>query len=439
MICIVHVNLGHDDPPPRNWKCIEGSLPPPGVSRVDLPDDSTPMVILDEDAKEQSDLDDLPSFDKNSDTVSNISGMSRQTTIRTSEHPLSPKTKKKKKKKKKSKKNKLNVAKLLMDEFEVAIDVLDFHFDGSKAVAFHLNIARHMEVTKVKKGGQAETLGVLQGDILLKINDEDISKNWEKATNLLRSHVQNKQQFTITFVRRKVENLMITVVRAGNGEFNGKYKFYKRDAEDDKCPIYVKNLHDEDFDFDDIKDDQAKNEDDPLTSNSESIHIIQRVYCDPDNFEALWVIKNGKDEHYYMCVTNEYLPPQHGWELVPDSKAKYPAPGLQFTSSASRFDHVDRMKGYANDDAEDDDEKSENTSSVAIVHDALNVNNRNRTNQHRHEKTLTRMRASLANAAEFNKMAKQKRSRTGGASGYMPAKPGMMGMGKVGGRKGTFA
>merc|ERR1711971_588996 len=73
---------GHDDPPPRNWKCIEGSLPPPGVSRVDLPDDSTPMVILDEDVKEQ--LDDLPSFDKEnqSDTVSNMSGYSRQTTVR---------------------------------------------------------------------------------------------------------------------------------------------------------------------------------------------------------------------------------------------------------------------------------------------------------------------------------------------------------------------
>merc|ERR1712176_366317 len=39
----------HDDPPPRNWKCIEGSLPPPGVSKIDLPDDATPMVIIDED------------------------------------------------------------------------------------------------------------------------------------------------------------------------------------------------------------------------------------------------------------------------------------------------------------------------------------------------------------------------------------------------------
>merc|ERR1719361_838474 len=51
------------------------------------------------------------------------------------------------------------------------------------------------------------------------------------------------------------------------------------------------------------------------------------------------------------------------------------------------------------------------------VHDALNINNRNRTNKHRHEKTLTRMRATLGSAAEFNAaMTAQgaSRSHTGG-------------------------
>lgn len=146
-----------------------------------------------------------------------------------------------------------------------------------------------------------------------------------------------------------------------------------------------------------------------MTCGSDSVHIVQRVYSNPENSESLWVLRNGKDEHYYMAFTEEYLPPQHGWELVPDSGSKYPAPGLQFTSSLQRFDHVDRLK-KANDsesksDAVTDDveERSNGTNAAdgmtAIsgtrsvgpesggdVHDALNINNRNRTNKHRHEK-----------------------------------------------------
>ena len=152
-----------------------------------------------------------------------------------------------------SKKSRLNMAKLLRDEFEVDVDVLDFNFNGADAVAFHLNIGVHMEVTKVKRGGQAEALGVLQGDILVRIDGEDISKNWEKATNLLRGHVENDEQFTISFVRRKVENLVISVVRAGNVEYNGKYSFLKRDRHDDHCPIWVKHDRDDDFDFTGIR------------------------------------------------------------------------------------------------------------------------------------------------------------------------------------------
>ena len=388
---------GHDDPPPRNWKCIEGSLPPPGVSQVALPDDSTPMVVFDEEKKMRENQFFAGEEVDDDGTASNISGVSRQTTVRHNQRQAlqtpkgghnaintkhSKSKSKGKKKKSKKKKNKLDMTKLLMDEFEVAIQVFDFHFDGSKQVAFHLNIGRHMEVTKVKEGGQAEKLGVLQGDILLKIDDEDVSKNWEKATNSLRTHVQNKQKFTITFVRRKVEDLIIKVVRAGNGEYNGKYKFYKRDPEDDQCPIYVKNDHDEDFDFSGIN---ASNFQDPLTSNSTSIHIIQRVYANPENSEALWVLKNGKDEHCYMCVTTEYLPPQHGWELVPESDAKYPAPGLTFMNAVARFDHVDRLRGYSHtqnnqhhqDNKMDDDDVKSNIK-AGDVHDALNINNGNK-------------------------------------------------------------
>ena len=139
-----------------------------------------------------------------------------------------------------------------------------------------------------------------------------------------------------------------------------------------------------------------------MTCGSDSVHIVQRVYSNPENSESLWVLRNGKDEHYYMAFTEEYLPPQHGWELVPDSGSKYPAPGLQFTSSLRRFDHVDRLKKVNSNDAEsksngtaDGAEERANgrplgsTAGPGIggdVHDALNINNRNRTNKHRHEK-----------------------------------------------------
>ena len=148
----------------------------------------------------------------------------------------------------------------MRDEFEVDVEIKDFNFNGSEAVAFHLNIGVHMEVTKVKSGGQAERLGVFEGDILVRINGEDISKNWEKATHLLRAHVENDDSFTITFVRRKVENLVINVVRAGNTEYNGKYAFLKRDKDDDHCPIWVKHDRDDDFDFTGIRsnDDDEK-------------------------------------------------------------------------------------------------------------------------------------------------------------------------------------
>eukprot|EP01084_Bolivina_argentea_P112991 201470_1 len=71
---------GNEDPPPRNWKCIEGSLPPPGVSMVALPDDSTPMVIFDEDKKAEFDNrnnnEKVADFDDNSSVSTSISRMS---------------------------------------------------------------------------------------------------------------------------------------------------------------------------------------------------------------------------------------------------------------------------------------------------------------------------------------------------------------------------
>ena len=51
----------------------------------------------------------------------------------------------------------------LQNELHLPLQILDFSFDGTKPVAFHLNIQQRMEVTKVKAEGQAAALGVKQG------------------------------------------------------------------------------------------------------------------------------------------------------------------------------------------------------------------------------------------------------------------------------------
>ena len=36
-------------------------------------------------------------------------------------------------------------------------------------------------------------------------------------------------------------------------------------------------------------------------------------------------------------MTNEYLPPQQSWDLAPEGKGKYPAPGLKFHTKQTKF------------------------------------------------------------------------------------------------------
>ncbi|ETO28474.1 actin binding protein, partial [Reticulomyxa filosa] len=105
----------------------------------------------------------------------------------------------------------------------VPVQLLEFTFQGNQAVGFSVNVTTHMEVAKVKESGQAHQLGLRQGDILVRIDEEEIGKNWEKATQMLKERVSKAQTFTITFSRRCVEKLHIFVARAGMEKVNGKY------------------------------------------------------------------------------------------------------------------------------------------------------------------------------------------------------------------------
>ena len=98
---------GHDDPPPRSWRCIEGSLPPPGVSTVDLPEDATPMVVVDESKRRPlippiSIPNELESASSITSTMTSTPATTRMHTVKslgTPQTPSNAKTKKKRKKK----------------------------------------------------------------------------------------------------------------------------------------------------------------------------------------------------------------------------------------------------------------------------------------------------------------------------------------------------
>ncbi|ETO09229.1 hypothetical protein RFI_28158, partial [Reticulomyxa filosa] len=300
------------------------------------------------------------------------------------------------------------------DELDIPTQILEFTFQGNQAVGFSVNVTSRMEVAKVKENGQAQQLGLKQGDILIRIDEEDVGKNWEKATQLLKDRVTKPGKFTIAFSRRQVEKLSIFVSRAGMETLNGKYVFWKRDSQNHGVPIFVKetdytskylkgrnesedeekadkpkenankNVSSNDKDKDKDKD---KTDINFLQCNDGNVHILQRVVCDEESGESLWVLRDGKDQHFYLAMTKEYLPPQQGWDTVPNSHAKYPAPGLQFYAADTKF--VTKM--LPDGTIYDPTKRNE-------THDALNIQSRGRTNQHRQQQTLTKLNQFQATA-----------------------------------------
>ena len=80
---------GHEDPPPRSWRCIEGSLPPPGVSTVDLPEDSRPMVLVD-DRKRTNKVPSIVIPDDMESSMESTPKTSRAVTVKSIDTPLGP-------------------------------------------------------------------------------------------------------------------------------------------------------------------------------------------------------------------------------------------------------------------------------------------------------------------------------------------------------------
>ena len=143
---------------------------------VELPDQNSPMVIIDKKKLEHARRNPTQvsihsglsnAFGKNSNMASAMMQIPRRETEVDMSNHKRRKSKSNKKDKKKDKKEKHmakeSIIENLQNELKLPIQILDFTFDGNKPVAFHLNIQQRMEVTKVKEDGQAFQLGVKQG------------------------------------------------------------------------------------------------------------------------------------------------------------------------------------------------------------------------------------------------------------------------------------
>eukprot|EP01083_Nonionella_stella_P039667 107882_1 len=241
-------------PPPRCWYAIEGMNPPPGVMWMEITDD--PMAWLDDDLA-----------------------------ARCKERNL----------------NEQYMNKLKVD---LPVQMIDFMFCGP--IGFALRIdgdSKVMDVIRVRDDGQAKQLGLMHGDTLLRINEEEISKKPEIAFPLLKQCVLSDVAFEVTFLRKKFDELVIDVRRAGSAGCNGKYVFFRLDEFD--APIFVKD-------------------------NDRETWRICRLDHDDEEGQSIWAIQNMTDNtEYYIGYSDSYSPPNNAWETVEEVAAN-PAPGLQF-------------------------------------------------------------------------------------------------------------
>ena len=175
-------------------------------------------------------------------------------------------------------------------------------------IGFALRIDEHtkiMDVIRIKEDGQAKELGLCHGDTLLKINEEDVSKRPDIAFPALKECVQSEQAFEVTFLRKKYDELIINVQRAGSPQCNGKYVFLTLDEFD--APIFVKE-------------------------NDMKTWRILRLDHDDQEGQSIWGIQNVKENaEYYIGISESYNPPNNSWETIEET-GKNPAPGLQFIS-----------------------------------------------------------------------------------------------------------
>lgn len=111
---------------------------------------------------------------------------------------------------------------------------------------------------KCKKKWQKKT-----GDLLLKINEEDISHDPSLAMKTLKECVMSGETFSLTFLRIMFEKVVVTISRAGTINCNGKYEFLKLNNDD--TPVF-------------------------MHTRQELWHIT-RIGFDPETEESVWAIR----------------------------------------------------------------------------------------------------------------------------------------------------
>eukprot|EP01084_Bolivina_argentea_P132216 233316_1 len=217
--------------------------------------------------------------------------------------------------------------------------IMKYKFEKVKSepLGFDLKIlqlhSQFVAVKSIKPDSQAETFGILPGDILVSANEVDLSKmtlieDVSKAIEKLIKKLDNdKKEITITFAREKKTYKVLICQRAGSRVVNGKYSI------------------------------QGKENDALCFAKNDNINLkIQRIYVNEEEDEAIWALrevdilkdKKGKkkptktrgsdsedseDNHrdYYIVLASakDEVPPECAWEAV-DPHGLWPAAGLQY-------------------------------------------------------------------------------------------------------------
>eukprot|EP01083_Nonionella_stella_P238569 835889_1 len=208
--------------------------------------------------------------------------------------------------------------------------IMKYKFEKVKSepLGFDLKIlqlhSQFVAVKSIKPDSQAETFGILPGDILVSANEVDLSKMTliEDVSNAIKKLIMTlynngDNEITITFAREKKTYKVLICQRAGSREVNGRYNI------------------------------QGKSNGALFFAQNDNVNIkIMRIYVNEEEDEALWAIRevdisrdktinnsdnedNYRDYYIVLAGAKDEVPPSYAWEAV-EPHGVWPAPGLLY-------------------------------------------------------------------------------------------------------------
>eukprot|EP01083_Nonionella_stella_P087613 243810_1 len=195
--------------------------------------------------------------------------------------------------------------------------ILETTPDEKLGFTVRIDTDKHMlQINHISPEGEAERVGLKQGDIILAVNDENIGKNPQIGIDELKKAKSSTETISISMsvCRRIFDHIMIKVNRAGIAKCDGKYTFLQLDDEYDS----------------------------PIFMNEDTNMLILKSNYDDEEGESLWVICD-ESATYYLSVSTDLMPPNDSWSPWPES-GKYPCPGLVFYNTQQKLIEIEEKK-----------------------------------------------------------------------------------------------